>query len=211
VKLIDIDPLIESIIDEISRRDFLKGAGVAAGLAATGQAKAGFFSSPKLFEPGTYTGSARHLLGGYSDNGSGEGWGKEGKVVDIVLKITKDKIEIIHSESIKASKKMYIDSKSQAMIFDNIVISGETLKATATFNTVDNANDGYEMNPKTNKLEPKTVRKRTTTVKHVLILNKSGDFKARRISTDDIVQDKGYKYHTWGYNGSVKPKGDDLK
>ena len=210
MKLIDIDPLIESIIDEISRRDFLKGAGVAAGLAATGQAKAGFFSSPKLFEPGIYTGSARHLLGGYSDDGSGEGWGRDGKTVKIDLTIHKDKIELTHTENIR-DKKAIFDLKSKAMVFDKIEIVGDTLKATGISTSVDNANDGYEMNPKTNKLEPKNVRKRTTTVKHVLILNKSGDFKARRISTDDIVQDKGYKYHTWGYNGSVKPKGDDLK
>jgi hypothetical protein len=183
MRIKDLDPLIESLLDEISRRDFLKGLGASAALAASGQAKAGFFSSPKLFEPGIYEGRARHLLGGYSDDDSGEGWGENGKSVDIDIIITKDKIAISHHGTIKATQKLFIPTKSSTMEFDQIKISNDTLTAIKI--------DGR--------------------VKYTLSLNKEGKFKARRISKSRPDHEKGYGYHTWGYNGSVKPKGDDLK
>lgn len=211
MKLNDIDPLIENFIDEISRRDFLKGLGATAGLAATGQAKAGFFSSPKLFEPGLYEGTARHLLGGYSDDDSGEGWGEQGKNVDIEIMITKEKIYLAQHGTIKATKKLFLPRKDTTMEFENIKITDTQLTATSTKQSVGQGHSGYEPNPKTGELEPKNLRQVKTTVKYVLIINKDGKFTARRISTNDYPQEKGYKYHTWGYNGRVEVKGKDLK
>jgi hypothetical protein len=199
------------LLDELTRRGFLKGLGAATALGAAGQANAGFFNSPKLFEPGIYEGKARHLLGGHSDDESGEGWGDLGKTVDLEIMITKEKISLAYHGTMKTTAKLSLPTKDTTMEFENIKSVGDKLTATSIKHSVGQGHSGYELNSETGKLEPKNLRQVKSTVKYVLIVNKDGKFTARRISTNDYPQEKGYKYHTWGYNGKLNPKGKDLK
>ena len=171
---------LEEILNEVDRRDFLKGLGAAAGLSAVG--KSFLDNDPQLFEPGIYKGKARHLLGGWSSDNSGDGWGENGKVVNLNIIITKDKILIDHLDWVKPTQNTALQTRNTTMEFNQIKISGNTL----------------------------TASKIDRNINYTLTLNKDGTFKARKIA-EDRQAEKKYRYHTWGYNGSVNSEGSKFE
>ena len=172
---------LEEILNEVDRRDFLKGLGAAAGLSAVG--KSFLDNDPQLFEPGIYKGKAQLLRGGWSSDNSGDGWGENGGVVNLNIIITKDKILIDLLDWVKPTKNTALQTRNTTMEFNQIKISGNTLTASKTLSKI---------------------------YTYTLTLNKDGTFNARKISEDPRAE-KNYRYHTWGYDGKVNPEGSKSK
>jgi hypothetical protein len=201
-------------LDEISRRDVLKGAGAAV-VGAAGDARAGWFSSPKLFANGAYPGRVKHYLGAYSDSGA---VGDADKDYDITVKINGNNV-VMHVHSRGSITKLNYSMPSD-FEFSNFTKTPDGILAKKTESSKSIKNDGYELPPgKTYgdtidpnvKMIPKNPREVIDTTVETLEIKNDGALKYRKISSSDPApQDKGYKYHAWGYNGSVKTTGKEL-
>jgi hypothetical protein len=189
------------ILDELTRRGFLKGIGAASALSATGQANAGFFNSPKLFEDGVYSGTARHILGSYTKDKNGE----NGRMKGITITIDKNKVIL------EDSGEGWRNTIKNKMIFEDITKDNNQLKASTVKVKVDDVHSGYERkNVDSDELVTKNLRKQKTTTTYNLILYKDGSFRARKLTHYDQAQ-KGHEYHNWGYDGKVDVKGEKIK
>ena len=193
-------------LDEISRRDFLKGVGAAAVAGAAGDTKAGWFSSPKLFANGAYSGSVRHYLGNYSDSGA---VGDAGKDYDITVKINSNNIVMhVHGRGpiTKSSSSSPMDFE-----FSNFTKTPDGILAKKTKSNKSVKGDGYE--PKDgdrNNLVMKNPREVIDTTVETLEIKNDGALKYRKITSSDSPQKPGWKYHAWGYNGYIKSTGKKL-
>jgi hypothetical protein len=200
------ESVAEGQLEEVDRRGFLKGMGAAAIAGAAGDTKAGWFSSPKLFANGAYSGSVRHYLGAYSDSGA---VGDADKDYDITVKINGNNIVMhVHGQGpiTKSSSSRPLDFK-----FSNFTKTSDGVMAKKTESNKSVEGDGYE--PKDgdrNNLVMKNPREVIRTKVETLLITNDGALKYRKLSYSDSPQEPGWKYHAWGYKGYIKSTGKEL-
>lgn len=167
------------------------------------------FSTPQIetFDNGIYHNNSvvAHLLGGYSDDPSGEGYSQaENKPYDADIKIENSKISLIVGEGSKGLGE-------QVITFDKFEKNKDYIKAVKKSSNQITGNTGYAKNPATGKLDPVNTHLVNHTRYESLVVKKNGEFEYRVISTsDDPYTEKGYKYHTWGWSGQVSKVGKDI-
>jgi hypothetical protein len=213
MRLYDIIPN-DPLLEDLSRRGFLKGIGAAALAGTAGSSKAGIFSSPALFDPGIYKGEAIQLLGSYSDDSSGKAHGGSGGAArPCTIVIEKNKITLTTTtEGINLGTKYKgVDTSSKIVrTWNDYKVTSNSLVATNVKNREDQKHSGYAPDPNTGKLVPQNLRMVKSKETETLTISKDGKFNFTRLDHTPSAE-KNYSVHTSGITGVIKTKGDDLK